>query len=197
MPLFKLLGWIVYRRSRRVCRPQRESENSWIEYTNYHKLVPLWNGIRASMVAFFSLQYKLLHRYSDDGRHNTSWEVFVCVARNLTVTTACLLDMASLLFWIYVLLKQNVSHLPPVILILLTLFVWPCGLKQWNTKEVSSQITIYILSSEREALIVNPPFLHQSLSDCVCVCVRLSLCLLSFFDNFSSSLHTRKRQESW
>ena len=73
---------------------------------------------------------------------------------------------ASLVFWIYVLLKQNWPHLPlPVIFMLLTLLIWPCGLKQWNTKEVSLKITIYILGSE--ALIVNSPFFHQSLSDCV------------------------------
>lgn len=57
---------------------------------------------------------------------------------------------ANPVFWIYVLLKQNWPHLPrsPIHSFWLCFFD-PCGLKQWKTKDVSLQITIYILSSER------------------------------------------------
>lgn len=77
----------------------------------------------------------------------------------LLVYKACQ-AFAGVVFCIYVLLKQNWPHLA---LILLTLAVWPFGLKQWNTSKVSLQITVYIFQF-REDPIVNSPFSHQSVS---------------------------------
>lgn len=90
---------------------QKEKKKTTLNWLNALTIMP-WNGVRAFMVGFFSLKYKLLNFYSDDSRCNISWEVFVCV-REFTIFTASkylfvyttLQALAHLVFQIYVLLK--------------------------------------------------------------------------------------------